>query len=294
MHIDMLGNKRYKINLHTHTSRSDGRVSAWVAARTYKEAGYDAIAITDHWFVGMGENLAGLPIIAGCEYNFGLDPANDGVYHIQSLFHEKDPMVEKTDSIQTCVDKIIAAGGIPVLAHPAWSLNDPAEVLKIKGIEFTEIFNTVSGKHASNRPYSGGFVDIMACKGKFFGLFASDDTHYYDGDETTAAIMVKSDSPDPKDLKKAILAGDFYATTGPEVHAKFENGVLEINCSPAVEVNIYTNAAWSQGRHTVGMGLTKHIYNPCKYDSFARVEVIDKDGGTAYTNFIKIDKETDR
>ena len=294
MFIDSFGNKRYKINLHTHTYRSDGHVSAWLASRIYREAGYDAIALTDHWVVGMGETLAELTIIPGCEYNFGVDPAVDGVYHIQSLFHEKDPMVEKTDSVQTCIDKILAAGGIPVLAHPAWSLNDPAEVLKLNGIEFTEIYNTVSDKHASNRPYSGSFVDIMACRGKLLWLLASDDTHYYDGDETTAAIMVKADSPHPKDLKKAILAGDFYATTDPEVHVKVENGELEIFCSPATEVKVFTNIAWARGRHTVGMGLTKVKYKLHPLDKFVRVEVTDESGRTAYTNFIKIDKETDK
>ena len=146
MFTDMLGERRYKINLHTHTRRSDGRVSAWLAARTYKEAGYDAIAITDHWVVGMDESLAGLPILPGCEYNFGIDPANEGVYHILSILHEKDPGVKKTDGLQTCIDKILAAGGIPVLAHPAWSLNDPSEVSKLRGIDFTETcaFKTAS------------------------------------------------------------------------------------------------------------------------------------------------------
>lgn len=288
MYIDMLGQKRYKINLHTHTRRSDGRVSAWVAARTYREAGYDAIAITDHWKVGLGETLDGLPIIPGCEYNFGLDAGNEGVYHIQSLFHEKDPHVQKTDSLQVCIDKILAAGGIPVLAHPAWSLNNPSDVLTLSGIDFTEIYNTVSEKHASNRPYSGHFVDIMACKGKKLMLLASDDTHYYDGDETTAAIMVKADSASLPDLKRAILAGDFYATTGPEVHASFENGVLSVICSPASVVNIFTNTAWVAGRHTVGFNITNVKYTPSKLDKFARIEVTDAHGRTAYTNFINI------
>lgn len=290
MYTDMFGEKRYKINLHTHTRRSDGHVSAWVAARTYREAGYDAIAITDHWKVGMGENLDGLPILPGCEYNFGLDPAGEGVYHIQSLLHERDPEVEKTDTPQTCIDKIIAAGGIPVLAHPAWSLNDPSEVLKLRGVDFAEIYNTVSGKHASNRPYSGNFVDLMACRGKFFGLLASDDTHYYDGDETTAAIMVKADSLSSTDLKRAILAGDFYATTGPEVHIKVENGNIEVTCSKAVEINVFTNAAWSRGRHTVGMGLTHVTVPVSRVDRFARAEVVDEYGRMAYTNFIEIEK----
>lgn len=290
MYTDIFGEKRYKINLHTHTRRSDGNVSAWVAARMYREAGYDAIALTDHWYVGMGETLDGLLILPGCEYNFGIDPANDGVYHIQSLFHERDPKVEKTDDPQTCIDKIIAAGGIPVLAHPAWSLNDPSEVMKLRDVELTEIYNTVSGKHASNRPYSGAFVDLMACRGKYFGLLASDDTHYYDGDETTAAIMVKADSLASADLKKAILAGDFYATTGPEAHIKAENGKIEVTCSSAVEVNVYTNAAWSRGRHTVGQCLTHVTVPMSKVDRFARAEVIDNDGRVAYTNFVKIDR----
>lgn len=290
MFTDIFGEKRYKINLHTHTRRSDGRVSAWLAARIYREAGYDAIALTDHWYVGMGETLDGLHIIPGCEYNFGLDPANDGVYHIQSLFHVRDPKVEKTDDPQICIDKIIAAGGIPVLAHPAWSLNDPAEALKLNGVDFTEIYNTVSGKHASNRPYSGNFVDLMACRGKYFGLLASDDTHYYDGDETNAAIMVKADSLDPADLKRAILAGDFYATTGPEAHIKVENGKIEVICSEAVEVNVFTNAAWSSCRHTVGQCLTHVTVPVSNVDRFARAEVIDKDGRVAYTNFVKIER----
>ena len=289
MFIDMLGNKRYKINLHTHTRRSDGRVSAWVAARAYREAGYDAIAVTDHWKAGMGEELDGLPIIPGVEYNIGVDPAESYVYHILSLFHDRDPMViKKEDDPQTCIDKIIAAGGIPVLAHPAWSLNDPAKASELRGIEFTEIYNTVSGKHASNRPYSGSFVDLSACRGKFYGLFASDDTHYYDGDETVAAIMVKADTGSFADLKKAILAGDFYATTGPEVHAFVENGRVEVRCSPCVEINVFTNSVWAKGHHSEGACLTRASVELTKVDKFVRVEVVDKDGGTAYTNFIML------
>ncbi len=288
MFTDMLGNKRYKINLHTHTRRSDGHVSAWVAARTYREAGYDAIAITDHWKVGMGEALDGLSIIPGCEYNFGINPAEGYVYHILSLFHEKDPKVERTDSIQTGVDKIIAAGGIPVLAHPAWSLNDPEKAIELEGIDFTEIYNTVSGKHASNRPYSGNFVDLAACRGKFYGLFASDDTHYYDGDETTAAIMVKADSGDPKDLKKAILSGDFYATTGPEVHVEIRDGRVEVLCSPCSEINVFSNSVWARGHHTEGIEMTRASVALTPIDKFVRVEVTDKEGRTAYSNFIKV------
>ena len=209
MFTDMFGNKRYKLNLHTHTLRSDGWVEPEEAARIYKEAGYDAISLNDHWVVEPGSVMSGLPIYSGCEYNFGIDPTEDGyVYHILSIMHDRDPMVELTDSPQVCINEIIAAGGIPVLAHPAWSLNDPAVFLELEGIEFTEIHNTISGKHNYCRPYSGGFIDLVACRGKLMKLFASDDTHHYDGDHTVASVMVKADSLDPADVKKALKAGD--------------------------------------------------------------------------------------
>ena len=288
MFTDIKGNKRYKINLHMHTTDSDGHKTPAEAAEIYRNKDYDAIAITDHWIVGEEREIDGMPIIAGCEYHFGIDPAEDYVYHIVSLFHEKDPMVELTDSPQTCVNKIIAAGGMPVLAHPAWSLNDPREAIKLEGIEFTEIFNTISGEGSSNRPYSGCFVDLCACKGKLYGLLAADDTHGYKRDCTVASIMVKADSLSREDIMKAIRDHDFYATTGPEVHVEVKDRIINIECTPAVKVDIFTNAAWSAGRHTVGENIT-HVSVPLsKIDKFARVEVTDENGRVAYSNLIKV------
>ena len=285
----MFGNKRYKLNLHTHTLRSDGWVEPEEAARIYKEAGYDAISLNDHWVVEPGSVMSGLPIYSGCEYNFGIDPTEDGyVYHILSIMHDRDPMVELTDSPQVCVDKIIAAGGIPVLAHPAWSLNDPAVFLELEGIEFTEIHNTISGKHNYCRPYSGGFIDLVACRGKLMKLFASDDTHHYDGDHTVASVMVKADSLDPADVKKALKAGDFYATTGPELHVTLSESTIEIDCSPCVTVDTFTNSVAARQHHIVGENMT-HVSVPInKIDKFVRVEATDAEGRTAYSNFIKI------
>ena len=71
MFKDMNGDNRYKVGLHTHTTLSDGRVSPEEAAKIYKAAGYDALAITDHWKYYPEGELEGLLIISGCEYNMG-------------------------------------------------------------------------------------------------------------------------------------------------------------------------------------------------------------------------------
>lgn len=65
MHLDMFGNKRCKVGLHTHTTRSDGRVTPEESAAIYKAAGYDAIAFTDHWVYNGEEEIDGLKIISG-------------------------------------------------------------------------------------------------------------------------------------------------------------------------------------------------------------------------------------
>ncbi len=291
MFKDMYGKNRVKINLHTHSTQSDGSRTPDEVAAIYRAAGYDGIAITDHWKFSEEREIDGFKIYSGCEYDFGIDTLTEGVYHIVALFCRRNPGVDYTDTPATCVKKIIAADGIPVLGHPAWSLNLPEEAAKLDLIEFTEIHNTVSGVHDSNRPYSGAFVDQMACRGKLYGLLASDDTHYYDGDETVAATMVECDSAERDDVVAALKAGKFYATTGPEVHIRLENGETVVNCSPAVKIDIMSNAAFCRGRHKLGENLTENRVRLHAIDKYVRAEVTDSEGRVGYTNFVISDRE---
>jgi len=44
----------YKGNLHTHTTESDGALPPAEVARIYREAGYDFLAVTDHFLERYG------------------------------------------------------------------------------------------------------------------------------------------------------------------------------------------------------------------------------------------------
>ena len=193
---DMFGNVRYKIGLHIHTTISDGRVSPEESARIYKEAGFDAIAITDHWKYHGEDEISGLKIISGCEYNLGGGDTSDCVMHIVGIGMDYNPEIDmKTATRQSVIDAINNAHGLAVLAHPAWSLNSPRHALELNGFGATEIYNTVSECGQSDRAYSGYFVDLMSNQGVYYPLLATDDTHYYEGDdETKAFIMLKADS----------------------------------------------------------------------------------------------------
>lgn len=290
MQTDMLGNARYKVGLHVHTTVSDGAVSPEEAARRYKAAGYDAIALTDHWKYHGEDEIEGLKIISGCEYNLGGSDTASDVMHIVGVGMKKEPELSgKSTPRQEVIDAIKECGGIAILAHPAWSLNTPEDVKKLHGFDATEIYNTTSGIEQNLRPYSGYFVDAMANAGIFYPLVATDDAHYYKGeDETKSFIMVKSESGDAKDILDGIRRGDFYASQGPELHVRREGNKIIADCSECVSIGFLSSTSWAHDRMRRGKGLTHAEYGIREWEKWVRVEVCDETGRHAWSNIIVI------
>ncbi len=292
MHIDIFGRKRYKINLHTHTTVSDGHRTPAEAAKIYRDAGYDAVAVTDHWIFGKRGELAGLKILSGVEYNILNENTKDGLFHVVAVGMDHDPGISKSDTIteQDLIDAIHSAGGVAILAHPAWSLNTPEQILKFHGFDATEIYNSVSEAHMSRRPDSSLIIDMLGAQGCLLPLLAVDDTHYYDGDECRGFIMLESDSLEQKDVVCAIKSGKFYASQGPEVHLLREGDEFVVKCSPVKEIVFFSDGVWSP-RVFVGDSLTEARYTPRDFETFIRAEVTDEHGRRAWTNSIRIEKE---
>ena len=166
MIYDMFGDSRLKVGLHIHTTISDGRKTPEEAARIYKAAGFDAIAFTDHWKYGAAQELEGLTVLSGCEYNLGGKDTAMDVMHIVGVGMTEDPLVDRqTATRQQTIDAIREKGGLAILAHPAWSLNTPNHAMELQGFEAVEIYNSVSNVNQSSRPYSGYFVDLLANEG---------------------------------------------------------------------------------------------------------------------------------
>ena len=287
MYQDMLGKQRVKLGLHVHTSLSDGRKSPEEVAELYQKNGYDAIAFTDHWYHGEEQELKGLKILSGAEYNIGGTDSVFGVYHIVCLMPEADPKVPIGSSAQEAIDCIHRAGGLAVLAHPAWSLNTPEMIFALRGIDATEIFNTVSGVAESFRADSSLIVDMVFGRGKYLPLLATDDAHYYEGNDACISyVMVESGSTDAGELKKAILEKRFYATQGPEIHlSRNPDGNFVVQCSPVNHIYFVSACTWSE--HSFhGDRLTYAEYTPVNDDKYIRAMVIDQDGKYAWSNSI--------
>ena len=285
MKINKFGEKYYKLALHLHTTLSDGRKTPEEVAREYKEDGFDAIAFTDHWVYGEGGTLEGIHIISGCEYNLGGNETIEGVSHIVSLFTTENPNPERNASNQEVVDAINKANGIAVLAHPAWSVNQPKDLIDLKGVVATEIYNAVSDAGQSMRPYSDYYIDICANAGVYPRIFATDDAHAYNGkDNRLGWVMVHADELTNESLAKAIRNGDFYASEGPDVRVVREGNKLIIDTSPCEIIGTISNLSWDRDRVLRGEDLTHFEYEIREKDKWVRVEVRDKNGKKAWSN----------
>jgi len=293
MFYDMLGAPRQKVALHLHTTCSDGRLPPEEALALFRAADYDAVTITDHWRWNSGSRQDGLTILSGAEYNCG---GNDGagfvhgagVYHITAIGCTEEPQVQREDSPEAMAEAIHRAGGLAVLAHPAWSLNDPSVVAQQNCYDATEIYNSVSGVHSSCRPDSSAFVDLLACRDVLPLLIAADDSHYYDNDAAVAWVCVRAEDNSAEQIMDALRRGDFYATQGPEVHMSRQEDTLTVQCSRAKEVFFYSNTAVVRARAHRGENLTCVNYPIHPVDRFVRAEVVDEQGRRAWTNFVRI------
>ncbi len=291
MHLDRFGNRWYKVGLHTHTTLSDGQATPEEAAAIYKAAGYDAIAITDHWKYHGQDEISGLKIISGCEYNVGSHDTIGNVMHIVGIGMKEEPMLCREEaSRQDVINGIRANGGLAILAHPAWSLNTPQDALALSGFSGVEIYNTVSEKGQSSRPYSGYFVDILANMGIAYPLIAADDTHIYqDVDNCKAYVMVRSDDESVEAIMAAIRKGDFYASQGPELYVRRAGERVIADCSECVTINFLSNSSWVPDRMTRGENLTHAEYPIKPWEKWVRVEVCDDQGRFAWSNVIMLD-----
>lgn len=290
MITDMFGRTRLKINLHLHTTQSDGLKTPEEAAAIYRAAGYDVIAVTDHWKYRESGRIDGLRTLSGAEYNVGGPNGAKGVFHILALGCAREPRIEKDFQAQAIIDEISRCGGMAVLAHPAWSLNTVEQTAGLEGIEATEIYNTVSDAGQSSRPYSGDFVDASACRGRLYPLIADDDTHYYDGSDETASYIMLACGPDASDaeLLDTIRRKDFYATQGPELHIFREGSRVTVKCSPVSRISFFSNTVWGRDRCLRGSNLTECSCEVQPFETFIRAEVTAANGRKAWSNTIDL------
>jgi len=277
-----------KGNLHLHTTLSDGRKTPEEAMEIYKNAGYDFLAITDHRKMGVKtQSYRGMTVLQGIEFDFYL-PGQ--VIHIVGVGADEGvaDAVQRFESAQKAINAINAHSGAAILAHPAWSLNTPQMIGSLYGLAAAEIYNSVSGlPWNGDRADSSSVLDIAAANGNLLNFVASDDTHFYSGEEFMSFTRLAAEDNSAEAIVRALKAGDFYASQGPEFRKiELENDVMRVWCSPASAIVFLSDLPWVTGRSKCGEDLT---YAELRVERerglrFMRVLLIDKNGKRAWSN----------
>lgn len=300
----------YKGNLHMHTDRSDGHASLPEALHIYEKNGYDFVAVTDHRRPGatIEPGTAGIVddteirmnnmlLLSGVEWDTGgrnTDEEGDvPTFHILGIgmtsCHTQEFAKIRHPQPQQIVDVIRADGGMAVLAHPSWSVMDPAALADLHGIDATEIYNAVSSiPWNGDRCDSSDWFDIWATHyGICMPAVAGDDTHAYSGDECRSFTMVNAKELNRESIMDALQKGNFYASQGPKIQTLVfdeETRTIHLECSRDVVMAVfYSNHIWTKDRVSkVSNGSVD--YHVGDGETYVRIELLSQDGRKAWTS----------
>ncbi|MDD4890020.1 MAG: hypothetical protein PHU85_08825 [Phycisphaerae bacterium] len=283
--------KFHKGNTHIHTTNSDGGWSPDEAIARYRDAGYGFIAVTDHNVVTRLEDRStkDFCLIDSVE----IDRSGPGwrTRHVVCIG------VGKTFPDRTTFAKMHAAAvrdrAIMVVAHPHWSGNSVAEVLRgpYAGVE---LFNGVC-YYLNHREDGVWLWDEALRTGHDLLGFAADDNHGRPPGVKPfdlGWIMVGAARLDRPSILKAIRAGQFYSSTGPRFHAiEFRDGKLSVRCTPSKHIWL-NGPTWSVWRTNCPDGQlaeertfdVAEILAKYKDLPFLRLEIEDAQGRRAWTN----------
>jgi hypothetical protein len=286
----------YRGNLHTHSTRSDGRKSPEEVCRFYREMGYHFLAITDHFMDRYGYPITDTSLcweddfitLLGAELHAGQTEIGE-LWHIlaiglpstfaPNLPHETGPQIAQ---------RALDAGAFVAAAHPAWYDLGEADILSLGAIHAIEIVNGISADH-NDRLMSWHIVDRLAALGHRYSALATDDAHFHDRhqDLLRGWVWAKAEVLEPGAILAALKAGDYYSSTGPLLlDVQVDPGErVSVRCSPADHVIISGKGAQALSVHGNGMIACEIPLKRWQGD-YCRVTVRDRHGEQAWTNIL--------
>lgn len=191
---------------------------------------------------------------------------------------------------QELQDDLQKHGCITAYNHPVWSRVREEEFIDIEGCTALEIFN-YGTVNESATGFDTLHWDVMLRKGKKIFAFASDDNHN-DGmveDSFGGYIVVKADRLDHESIVQAILDGNYYSSSGPEIYDwGIRDNTVYVKCSPVNRVDFiagnYINAGGSVVSKSREDLITEAEFTLRGNEEYIRVECTDQYGKTAWSN----------
>jgi hypothetical protein len=244
-----------KGQLHMHTGNSgDSATAPADALRWYAGHGFDFVVFTDHNFVTVAPPDAPLLALPGVELtqnletcdprpehpDFGcllhvnallVDPSRAGPAHVQPATSER-----RIDRYGRALQATRELGGIAQLNHPNFHYSADAALLAALAGDGLALFELANAAVDSNNagdaahPSTEALWDDALSRGaRLFAVATDDAHHYFDAADVEArgetaylgdrGFVVVHAARDLAAIRAALLAGEFYASTGVRLRA---------------------------------------------------------------------------
>lgn len=309
---------------HVHTDNSgDSATPAAAVARWYARHGFDFIVFTDHNAVTTfaSADLLTIPGVELTQNRADCDPPpatpQGCLLHVNALFvdaHEDRGVsfpapatLARIDVFQAALDVAGDLGGVVQLNHPnmAWAIDAPlATELVSRGARLIEIANqneVESSAGDAAHPSTAAMWDAVLSTGAVVYGVASDDAHHYDDADAVRArgqpaftgdlgwVMVRADR-DPAAIRRAMLAGDFYSSTGvglDRVDSDGERLVIAIHDDGGAP---YLTTFIGQGGQVLATSreLVASFEVAAAPAGYLRATVVDRSGHTAWIQPLRV------
>jgi hypothetical protein len=282
----------WKGNIHTHSTASDGVRTPEAVCATYREAGYDFLALTDHFMARFGFPIVDtrpfrterFTTILGAELHAPATSLGE-TWHILAVGLPADfaPLLPD-ESGAGIAARAVAAGAFVAIPHPGWYALTAEDAATLPGAHAVEVYNHTS-QLRTERGDGVYLADQLLAGGRRIGLIAVDDAHFACADAFGGWVMVKAEANEPAALLEALKAGRYYATQGPVIHdIAWGAEEVEITCTPAASVMVLGRGSRAAQSVAAGQTRVRLSYAALRAGGFARVVVADAAGRRAWSN----------
>jgi histidinol phosphatase-like PHP family hydrolase len=279
-------------NLHTHSTRSDGALPPEAVADFYREAGYDFLALTDHFWEFYDYPITdtrplrskGFTTLLGAEIHAPVTSKNQD-WHVVAVGLPLDFAPPASgETMQTMSARAAAAGAFLGIAHPQWYGLTTEDALSLPLAHAVEVYNHGC---AIDCDRGDGFVVLeeVLATGKRLAAYAADDAHFQTPDAGGGWVMVKAQALEPELLLAALKRGDFYSSQGPQIHdIALAGNEVRVACSAVNTVALSGTGSPSRSVHGQDLERVSLPIDAWGEGDYIRVTVTDARGARAWSN----------